>query len=286
MKQDGQHGMKTVAQVAAVTGVTARTLHHYDRLGLLVPSGRSEAGYRLYAPADLARLREVLVWRRLGLPLAEIGRLLDDPQADRGEVLRHQRALVAQQLVELRQLAAALDLAIDGDRAGVDAGAGDGDGRGDRGDRRRLEREDVAMSADEQIIKALDGFDPRDYEAEAAERWGDTDAYRESAKRTKQYGPADWQKIKAEGDDINRRLAQLWELGASAEGEDAIALAEEWRAHISRWFYECSPGMLGGLGEMYVADPRFTASYDGPGGERAGFACWVRDAWVARADQG
>ena len=80
--------------------------------------------------------------------------------------------------------------------------------------------------------------------------------------------------------------AELEVVAEATDGEQAVALAEEWRAHISRWFYECPPEMLRGLGEMYVADPRFTVSYDGADGERAGFAAWVRDAWVARADRG
>jgi DNA-binding transcriptional MerR regulator len=261
---DTTTGHLTVAQVAALAGITVRTLHHYDRIGLLVPSQRSEAEYRLYAPADVARLREILTWRRLDVPLAEVARLLDDPTVDRIEVLRRQRTLVAARIDELRQLATALDHALE---------TTDDEGT-------------TTMGTDQEIIDALDGFDPADYETEVRERWGGEDAYVESARRTKAYTPDDWRRIKAEGDDINRRLAEQWEAGAPADGEQAVALAEAWRAHISRWFYECPPEMLRGLGEMYVADPRFTVAYDGADGERAGFAAWVRDAWVARADAG
>jgi MerR family transcriptional regulator, thiopeptide resistance regulator len=86
--------MRTVGEVSEMTGVTVRTLHHYDEIGLLAPSGRSEAGYRLYAYADLARLQEILIWRALGFPLGEIQSMLDDPAYDRIGALRRQRELV------------------------------------------------------------------------------------------------------------------------------------------------------------------------------------------------
>jgi DNA-binding transcriptional MerR regulator len=249
--------LRTVAEVADLTGVTVRTLHHYDRIGLLVPSARSEAEYRLYDATDIARLREILVWRRLGVSLAEIARLLDDPTGDRRAVLLAQRELVATRQRELAELADALDRAL--------AGAAS---------------EEDTMDRDQEIIDALDGFDPRDYEAEVEERWGDTDAYRESSRRTKQYGPEQWREIRAEAESIAGRLAELFTAGEASDGEAAMDAAEAHRAHITRWFYACSPQMHRGLGEMYVGDMRFTAHWD----ERApGLAAWVRDAFAANA---
>src|SRR3974390_2395740 len=104
--------MKTVGEVAELTGVTVRALHHYDELGLLTPSGRSEAGYRLYSYEDLARLREILIWRALGFSLTEIGSLLDDPGHDRQTALERQRELIEHELGRLGALAAAVDAAI------------------------------------------------------------------------------------------------------------------------------------------------------------------------------
>jgi MerR family transcriptional regulator, thiopeptide resistance regulator len=264
----GEPALRTVAQVARLAGVTVRTLHHYDELGLLQPSERSEAGYRLYTPADVTRLRELLTWRRLGVPLREIAGLLDEPaDAARLDVLRRQRALVRSRLGELRRLASALDDAI--------AATHD--------DTTNQERTAMAPT-DPRIIEALDGFDPAEYEAEAAERWGDSHAYRESARRTRDYTPEQWTAIKAEAEQVTEHLAALWSAGADPTSAEARAGAEQHRAHVTRWFYRCSTEIHRGLGEMYVADPRFTTAWEGEDGARAGFAAWVRDAFVANAD--
>jgi hypothetical protein len=113
------------------------------------------------------------------------------------------------------------------------------------------------------------------YAVEAQERWGDTDAYRESQRRTASYTEADWERIKAEAESITRRFGELFAAGAPADGPAATALAEEHRAHISRWFYDCPKQMHRGLGDMYVSDPRFTANYDRIA---PGLAQYVRDA--------
>lgn len=255
----------TVARLADLAGVSARTLHHYDAIGLLAPSARSDAGYRLYDAADLARLREILVWRRLDVPLAQIARLLDDPTVDRIAVLRHQRELVRDRLSQLDELTTALDQALEREAATT------------------APEEATTMTTDQQIIDALDGFDPADHDAEARERWGDTEAYRESARRTKEYGPDDWRRIKAEADANFAAMVATFEAGADASSDEAVAHAEAFRAHVSRWFYDMPPAMLPALGDMYAADPRFRATYEGTDGERPGMAEWVRDAWHARA---
>ena len=134
--------MRTVGQVAELTGVTVRTLHHYDEIGLLSPRERSEAGYRLYAYEDLARLQEILVWRALGFSLAEIQAILGDPGYDRLAALRKQRALIEQQAERLGALRAALDAALDAEANGT-----------------KME-----------VHAMFDGFDPSEYEDEARER--------------------------------------------------------------------------------------------------------------------
>ena len=123
-------------------------------------------------------------------------------------------------------------------------------------------------------------FDPSAHEAEVQERWGDTDAYRESSRRTKQYSPEQWTAIKAELESIEARLAEVLVSGASPESEAAMDAAEAARLHIHRWYYPCSHAMHVNLGAMYTADPRFQAHYD----DRAeGLARFVQEAIAANA---
>ena len=245
--------MKTVGEVSELASVTVRTLHHYDELGLLSPSERSEAGYRLYSYDDLARLQEILIWRALGFSLAEIVSLLDDPDHDRLAALERQRELVGRKVDRLRGLALAVDAAIAAHRNGT-----------------RMKETNM-----------FEGFDPAEFEDETRERWGHTEAYRESARRTQAYGEAEWSEIRHESEAIVRELVELMRVGEPAAGEAAGALAERHRRHISRWFYPCSPRMHRGLAEMYIADERFARTYER---QAEGLAAYFHDAIVGNAD--
>ena len=127
----------------------------------------------------------------------------------------------------------------------------------------------------------FEGFDPSEYEDEARDRWGHTEAYRESARRTQAYGEAEWSEIRRESEAIVGELIELMSAREPAGGEAARALAERHREHISRWFYLCSPKMHRGLGEMYIADERFQRTYER---EAEGLAAYFHDAIVANAD--
>jgi DNA-binding transcriptional MerR regulator len=242
----------TVGAVARLAGVTVRTLHHYDEIGLVSPSGRSPAGYRLYAEGDLDRLHAVLAYRELGFGLEEIGSLVHgdvDPLAH----LRHQHELVRARIDHLTRLLGALETTMEAHMSGL-----------------RL--------TPEEKFEVFGEHDPDQYADEARDRWGDTDAYRQSARRTASYTKDDWLRIKAEGEAITQRFADLFTAGAPADGAEAAAAVREHREHISRWFYDCSPQMQRGLAEMYVADDRFRRTYD----DRApGLADWVHDAIIA-----
>ena len=132
----------------------------------------------------------------------------------------------------------------------------------------------------EQIIEIFGDDDPTQYADEARDRWGDTDAYRQSHARTSAYGPEEWRAAREEWEQVTAEFASCLASGEPATGERAAAAAESHRAQISRWYYDCSYDMQVGLAEMYVADPRFTATYD----DRApGLAQFVHDAIVANA---
>ncbi len=245
--------MRTVGEVSELAGVTVRTLHHYDEIGLLRPSGRSDAGYRLYDHADLQRLQEIVVWRQLGFSLSEVSGLLDDHAYDRGAALRRQRELVELSLDRLGATARALNAALVAHEQETD-------------------QEEHAMFKD---------FDPAQYEEEVRDRWGETDAYRESTRRAAGYGEPQWAQIRAETDKQVTDFAALMDAGEPAGGEHARAVAERHRQHITQWFYPVSPEMHRKLAEMYVADPRFAANYNRVA---PGLAAYVRAAIVANAD--
>lgn len=127
----------------------------------------------------------------------------------------------------------------------------------------------------EEMFEVFGDYDPTRYQAEAKERWGNTEAYRESAKRTAQYGKGEWQAIKAEGDRIQRAFADLLAAGKAPTDTAAMAAAEEHRRYIDRWFYPCSRQMHAAVSELYVSDPRFTDNIDRI---RPGLAQYMRDA--------
>jgi DNA-binding transcriptional MerR regulator len=248
----------TVSEVARMANISVRALHHYDEIGLLCPSGRSRAGYRLYAPADLQRLQQVMSWKVLGFPLEEIRRLLGNPEFDMRAALLLQRRLLAEKAERVQTLIAAVDAAL----AALAKGRKKMDGT--------------------KLFEAFGDFDPTLYEEEVNERWSNTDAYRESARRTAQYTKEQWAQLKDESDRIYRGLAAQLEAGASPADPAAMDLAERHRLHIERWFYPCASDLHRGLGELYVSDPRFTKNIDR---YRSGLASFLRDAISANADR-
>jgi len=246
----------TVGQVAERFGVTVRTLHHYDEIGLVRPH-RTASGYRVYTDDDLERLQHVVVYRRLGFPLEEIGPLLDDPHADVEAHLCRQRAAVVSRLDEMRDLVAAIDRALEAQMNGN------------------------ALTPEEQKELFGEGFS-EEYAREAEERWGDTDAYRQSQERTRRYTRDDWRRIAAEGEEVTARFVALMRAGAAPDSAEAMDAAEAHRAQIDRWFYAVAYPMHRGLADMYLADPRFTKTYDD---REPGLAQYVHDAIHANADR-
>jgi MerR family transcriptional regulator, thiopeptide resistance regulator len=248
------HARLTVGQVAERFGVTVRTLHHYDEIGLLSPGERTPAGYRLYTEGDLTRLQHVVVYRRLGFTLEEVALLLDHPESA-AEHLRRQRTAVLQRLGEMRDLVAAID--------------------------RALEREMSNQPATPEDLKELFGEGFHDAQEEAEQRWGDTDPWRQSQERTRGYTKADWAEVRAESDRTHQAFTDAMDAGEPPTSEVAMDAAELHRASMQR-FYDCSHEMHRGLADMYVSDPRFTATYDEI---RPGMAHYVRDAIHANADR-
>lgn len=141
---------------------------------------------------------------------------------------------------------------------------------------------DINLTPEERL-EVFGSFVPEEYAEEVEERWGDTDAYRQSQRRVSNYTKKDWLKIKAEHKEVAANLAALFKSGTAPDDEDAIAAAEAHREHISRWYYDCSHKMHRGLGEMYVSDERFRANYDALA---PGLSEFIRDAARANAERG
>jgi MerR family transcriptional regulator, thiopeptide resistance regulator len=244
----------TVSDVARLSGVTVRTLHHYDHIGLLRPSERTDAGYRLYDRFDLERLQEILLWRELGFGLDEIDSILSDPSHMRLEALRRQRAMIMWKVGRLQEIVAAIEIAMEANERGI-------------------------MLSEEEMFEVFGDFDPREHDAEVEQRWSG-ELIDESRRRTASYGKEQWKQALAEGGAVATGLAELMAAGAPASSDAAMDLAEQHRLHIDRWFYPCSHEVHVGLGEGYVADPRFNAFYEKIA---PGLAVYVRDAIVANA---
>ncbi|WP_060883793.1 MerR family transcriptional regulator [Streptomyces caniscabiei] len=245
----------TVGQVAGFAGVTVRTLHHYEEIGLLVASERTHAGHRRYGDADLDRLQQILFYRELGFPLDEVATLLDDPDADPQAHLRRQHDLLTARIERLRKMAAAVEHAMEARKMGINL-------------------------TPEERFEVFGDKDPEQYAEEAEQRWGGTEAYAESQRRTATYTKDDWKRMQDEVADWGTRYDALMAAGEEPTGEAAMAMAEEHRRHITTWFYDCPYEMHQGLGEMYVSDERFKAFYDST---RPGLAEHLRDAINANA---
>jgi DNA-binding transcriptional MerR regulator len=245
----------SVSQIGRLAGVSVRTLHHYDQIGLLAPARRSGAGYRRYDDDDLRRLQQILFYRELGFPLSEIADLVSDTGVQPSEHLRRQHGLLVARLAHTRELVKAVELAMEADKMGI------------------------SLTPEERLA-VFGTYDPEQHADEAASRWGQTDAYRQSRQRALAYTKEDWLTIKAEAGQLTDDFAAAQAAGEAPGSGPAMEVAERHREHISRWFYDCSPAAHRGLGELYADDERFAANYESVA---LGLAAYIGDAIAANA---
>lgn len=226
-----------VKEVARLSGVSVRTLHHYDAIGLLVPGRRSASSYRLYDDGDLLRLQQILIGRELGLPLEHIRRSLDDPGFDQRSALLEQRRLLEMKRAKTGAMIRAIDAAL-------------------------LELDENPRK-ENNMPHLFDGFEPARYERETEQRWGATDSHTEASRRTRRYTEADWKRFAEEQREVYSAAALALEAGNAAVSEVARAIAERHRRLIDRWFYPCDHVRHALLADLYENDARFAASIDG-----------------------
>lgn len=230
----------TVKAVAALAGVSVRTLHHYDAIGLLKPAQVSDAGYRQYSDADLERLQQVLFFKELDFALPEIQAILDRPDFDRQRALTSHRALLVQKKQRLESLITAVDATLDGLERGTP-----------------VSKETM-----------FEGF-----REEASQKWGKDVVDASYERRWNHMSEQERADFVQAGQDAIKHLATLMPLGPGAP--EVQAFTARARQTITDYFYDCTLEIFGGLGEMYVDDPRFAKTYEDV---QPGLAAFYRDA--------
>ena len=225
--------MKTVKEVSILTGVSVRTLHHYDAIGLLSPSQVTEAGYRMYDETALARLKTILLMRQLQFPLKEIEIILDTPGFDPIAALPQQIELLELQRRKLENLIAHA---------------------------RQIQQTGVM----DMNFKPFDNREMETYAAQAKAKWGKTEAYREYEQKTQGQSA---EKQRADGDGL---MAIFTEMGAIRNGDpagaEAQALVQKLQQYITDHYYTCTTQILMGLGQMYIAGDSMTENINAAGG--------------------
>jgi DNA-binding transcriptional MerR regulator len=243
----------TVRQLANMAGVSVRTLHHYDHIGLLTPSARTATGYRLYGMEDLLRLQQILLYREIDLPLAEIRRILDDPRFDPVRALAQHRRTLELQAERLTRLLHTIDRTI-----------------------ARLTEVDMSLT-DVELYEGLPKEQVERWKREVNERY-DPKLVAESNRRVQAMSKGEWNDVKAEGDAIAQRMAEL--MGRPADDPEVQATIARQHAWIEN-FYPCSAEMFQGLGQHYADHPEFRANYDK---YRPDLADFMRDAMAYYAE--
>ena len=243
----------TVRQLASMAGVSVRTLHHYDHIGLLRPSARTAAGYRLYGTEDLLRLQQILLFKELDLPLAEIRRILDDSGFDPVRALAQHRRTLELRAERLARLLNTIDRTI-----------------------ARLTEVDMSLT-DEELYEGLPKEQVDRWKREVNERYDPT-LVAESNRRVHAMSKEQWSAVKAEGDAISRRMAEL--MGRAPDDPEVQTTIARQHAWIEN-FYACSAEMFKGLGQLYADNPEFRANYDKV---RPGLADFMRDAMAYYAE--
>jgi DNA-binding transcriptional MerR regulator len=241
-----------INEVAKLTGVTVRTLHYYDEIGLLRPSEITDTGYRLYDEQALERLQQILFFRELDFPLSEIKAIMQNPNFDKTEALSKHRALLIKKRDRLDGLIDLVNNTIKGEKT---------------------------MSFQEFDSTEIEKY-KKQYAAEVKQRWGHTDAYAESKAKTESYGKQQWQQIDAEGAAILKAFSDNRD--KAADSTEIQALVKQWQDFISSRFYKCTNEILCCLGELYVGDQRFKDNIDKNGEGTAEFIKRAIDVFCSK----
>lgn len=241
-----------VKEVSEMVGLSVRMLHHYDKIGLLKPDHVTEAGYRQYSDDDLIVLQQILFLRELDFSLENIKELMANPNYNQVTLLEQQQVMLEKKVARLEKIIDTIGLT----------------------------KERIIKGENMSNKERFDSFDTSEIEAhkkkyakEVEEKWGHSDAYKESEKRTKHYTPEDYQRIQGETEAIYNEMASLMDQDVSNERVQVLVGAL--RQGITDNYYNCTMEIFSGLGDMYVSDPRFTKNLDKT---KEGFATYLSKA--------
>ncbi|HTR01024.1 MAG TPA: MerR family transcriptional regulator [Candidatus Acidoferrum sp.] len=244
----------SVGEVAKLAKVSIRTLHHYDEIGLLVPSHRNDAGYRFYTRADLDKLQLIRFYRTLEFPLDDIKRILGGGEFDREAILLQQRELLMARAGELADAVTLIDQTLASLRA--------------------PQEQTMSNAAMFEVFPDME----ESWQTEAEQRWGNTEAWKQSAERAKKYRKEDWLRLKQEMAKIYTEAERVFTTGARADSIEAVACVEADRLMIQQWFYNCSRKLHAAVKQGTSQDPRFVANIDR---NCKGLAAWLAAAAAA-----
>jgi DNA-binding transcriptional MerR regulator len=244
----------TVGEVASLVGVSVRTLHHWDAIGLVRPHGRTSGGHRAYSAADTGRIHRALVYRELGFALSQISSLLDDPAVDEVQQLRRQRGLLEERIGRLRRMTDAVDRILEARAAGA------------------------TLTARQQAEIFGRGW-REEWSGEAHGRWGDSEEWAQFERNAAVLSEADRSRMRGEGEALYADLGRAKRAGVAPESDEAGRLAERHREMIAQLFV-CSRSMHVCLGRLFAHDERFNASFDEV---EPGLAGWLTAAIDANA---
>lgn len=241
-----------VKEVADMVGVSVRTLHHYDQIRLLKPENLSEAGYRLYTNKDLERLQQILFFKELDFNLHEVKEILDNPNFDRKQALKSHKEILVEKKKRLEKIIKSVDNTIN------------------------------SIEGENEMDKKelFDGFDISEieklkerYAKEAKIRYGNSEAYKESEEKTSKYTKKDWNRIEKSTGEIYKKIIDNMDKGVR-DLQVQLAVGEL-RQQITDNFYNCTPEIFRGLGDLYVSDERFTKNIDK---YKEGLSAFLREA--------
>jgi DNA-binding transcriptional MerR regulator len=244
----------SIHALAELAGLSVRTLHYYDEINLLKPSRIKVNGYRVYGEKELRKLQQIMFFRELEFPLSDIVAMVNSPQFNESEALIDQRKLLKLLRDRIDGILQTIDKTINVLKGGQ-------------------------TMSDTDLYGGLSQKLMDEYKKEAKERWGNTEAYKQSETRVKQLKKADWQRINNESNDFTAKLANLTDKAVSdPEVQKQVSRHYRW---VSQ-FYDCPIEMYRNLGKMYVDDARFTAHYDK---FKPGLAVFLRDAIACFCNQ-